>query len=76
MNNIILPLNTSIKNLRQLCDIGFVNQSKRIEYWDAVRQDHRFYHPVWCEEASESMLVEAGKPYVMRANQSWKGVIP
>jgi parallel beta-helix repeat protein len=75
-NDIILPLNTSIKNLRQLCDIGFVNQSERVRYWDAVRQNYMYYHPAICKDASESMLVEAGKPYVVEVNQSWKGVIP
>jgi parallel beta-helix repeat protein len=75
-NDIILPLNTSIKNLRQLCDIGFMNQSREVKYWDAVEQKYRFYHPVWCEEASESMLVEAGKPYTTYANQTWEGIIP
>jgi hypothetical protein len=53
-----------------------VNQSERVRYWDAVRQKYEEYHPVWCEEANESMLVEAGKPYVMKANQTWKGIIP
>jgi hypothetical protein len=53
-----------------------VNQSERVKYWDAVRQDYRFYHPARCQYASESMPVEAGKPYTTYANQTWKGIIP
>jgi hypothetical protein len=53
-----------------------VNQSERVRYWDAVRQKYEEYHPARCQYASESMLVEAGKPYVVEVNQSWKGVIP
>jgi hypothetical protein len=75
-NNIILPLNTSIKNLRQLCDIGFADQKESVYYWDAVEQKYRAYHLVICQNASESMLVEAGKPYTTYANQTWKGIIP
>jgi len=31
-NDIILPLNTTIKNLRQLCDLPFMEQNGRVKY--------------------------------------------
>ena len=74
-NDIILPLNTTIKNLRQLCDLGFINQSKSVKYWDAKLQIYRAYSPVICQNATETIPVEPGTPYRTYANQSWKGEI-
>ena len=73
-NDIVLPLNTTIKNLRQLCNLEFMDQNKRVRYWDANLQIYSYY-PVICRYASEGMPVEAGKPYTIYANQSWKGEI-
>ena len=53
-----------------------MNQSKRVKYWDAVKQNYMYYHLVTCQYASESMPVEAGKPYTLEANQTWEGIIP
>ena len=73
-NDIILPLNTTIKNLRQLCNLEFMDQDRRVRYWDAKSQIYKEY-PVTCGNASEGMPVEAGKPYRVEANHSWKGEI-
>ena len=74
-NDIILPLNTTIKNLRQLCDLPFMEQNREVKYWDAKRQEYRAYSPYFCEEANENIPVEPGMPYRTYANQSWKGEI-
>jgi len=73
-NDIILPLNTTIKNLRQLCNLEFMDQNQWVKYWDANLQRYSYY-PVKCRDVSEGMFVEAGKPYRVYANQSWKGEI-
>jgi len=72
-NDIILPLNTTIKNLRQLCNLEFMDQNREVKYWDANLQRYRSY-PVTCGNASEGMPVEP-KPYRVYANQTWKGEI-
>ena len=73
-NDIILPLNTTIKNLRQLCNLEFMDQNKRVKYWDANLQIYNYYYLVTCGNTSEGMPVEP-KPYRVYANQSWKGEI-
>jgi len=72
-NDIILPLNTTIKNLRQLCNLEFMDQDRRVKYWDANSQIYKEY-PVKCKNASEEIPVEP-KPYRVEANQTWKGEI-
>ena len=74
-NDIILPLNTTIKNLRQLCNLEFMDQNKKVMYWDANLQRYNYYYYITCRDANEGMPVEAGKPYRVYANQSWKGEI-
>jgi len=74
-NDIILPLNTTIKNLRHLCNLEFMDQNQWVKYWDANLQRYNYYYLVPCRDASEGMPVEAGKPYTIFANQSWKGEI-
>ena len=51
-----------------------MDQNRSVKYWDANLQKYKEY-PVRCIHANEGMPVEAGKPYTIYANQSWKGEI-
>ena len=74
-NDIILPLNTTIKNLRQLCNLQFMDQNQWVKYWDANSQRYNYYYLAKCKDANERMPVEPAKPYRVYANQTWKGEI-